>query len=170
MAVLLLVGAAGCGDAGEETAPSSIDREKVAGVYQLIEFSFDPRGSLPKVDILDRLPSADRPELVISHSDDTFQSIARDPATGWYNVVEGEYLFRNNVLRLTFKKAEDAQWLLLPRRVDFSFDEANSTLTYHANTGVSLSILRNLVSEYEKEQLPDPVIGELLVIFKLDRR
>lgn len=162
-------GALGCG--GSDTTGPSGDRSKVAGVYHLATLTFDPHGSLPKVDILDRLATADRPELVLSRTNDTFQAITRDPESGRFESVEGKYtLFGTNGLRLSFKRRDDAQLLLLPQRAEFEFDETSMTLTYHANSAVSLTQLRNLVPEFQTEQLPDPVQGELVVVFTLDRR
>jgi len=170
LAALVLCGVVlGCGGS-DATGPSG-DRSKVAGVYTLATLTFDPHGSLPKVDIMERLAPADRPELVLSRTDYTFQAVTRDPGSGRFEAVEGQYtLFGSDGLRLRFKRQDDAQKLLLPQRAEFVFDETSMTLTYHANTAVSLSRLRNLVPEFRNEQLPDPVQGELVLVFTLDRR
>lgn len=167
-ALLALGVAAGCGG-GQETTGPTVDRTVVAGVYNLATLSFDPQGSLPRTDILDRLAPADRPELVISKKDDSFQLIFRDPASGRFEVAEGNYTLLDGQVRLNFKKAEDARRLLLPERVEFNFNEAEVILSYRAYTNVSLMRLRELVPEFQNEQLPDPVYGELAVVFTLNR-
>lgn len=168
-AVLLALGVvAGCGGGRESTGPT-LDRTVVAGVYNLATLSFDPQGSLPKTDILDRLAPGDLPELVISKKNDTFQLIFRDPATSLMVVAEGNYTLLDGQVRLNFKKGEDARRLLLPERVEFNFNEAEAILSYRAYTNVSLMRLRELVPEFQNEQLPDPVYGELAVVFTLNR-
>lgn len=167
--VAICVGVLGCGG-GDVTGPSQ-DRSRVAGVYHLAALTFDPHGSLPKTDIMERLAPADRPELVLSRTDNTFQAVTRDQHTGRFVAVEGQYTILNGEgVRLRFKRLEDAQRLLLPQRAELVFDDTTMTLTYHANTAVSLTQLRNLVPEYRNEQLPDPVQGELVLVFTLDRR
>lgn len=167
-AVLACSALIGCGDV--DTTGPSVDRGEVAGVYHLAALTFDPQGSLPKTDIMSRLAPADRPELVLSRSDDTFQSITRDPDSGRIIAVEGTYTPLTGLVRLRFKKAADADRLLLPQRAEFDFDKTAMTLSYHANTAVSLARLRELVPEYRTEQLPDPVLGALVLVFTLDRR
>lgn len=158
------------GCSGGDTTGPAVDRSEVAGVYQLAALTFDPQGSLPKTDIMNRLAPADRPELVLSRKDDTFQSVTRDQESGRFVAVEGTYTPLNGLVRLRFKKAADADRLLLPQRAEFDFDKTSMTLTYHANTAVSLARLREFVPEYRSEQLPDPVLGELVLVFTLDRR
>jgi hypothetical protein len=169
IAVLLAWGAlTGCGE-GEPVGPT-VDRSAVAGVYHLAALSFDPQGSLPKTDILGRLAPADRPELSIGRTDDRFRLAFRDPGSGLPELVEGSYTLLNEQVRLSFKKSADARAILLPQRLELDFDRQTMTLSYRANTDVSLARLRELVPEFRNEQLPDPVFGELVVVFDLDRR
>jgi hypothetical protein len=147
-----------------------VDRSAVAGVYQLATLSFDPQGSLPKTDILSRLAPADQPELSISRTDNGFSLLFRDPVGGRHEVVEGTYTLLDGQVRLNFRKAADAQRTLLPKRIELQVDKAAMTLSYTTNTAVSLVRLRELVPEFRTEQLPDPVLGELAVIFTLDRK
>ncbi len=169
IAALLVWGAvSGCG--GREPAGPTIDRSAVAGIYHLTALSFDPQGSLPKTDILGRLAPADRPELAISRTDNRFRLAFRDPGTGLPELVEGTYTLLDDHIRLNFKKSADARSILLPQRLELDFDKVTMTLSYLANTDVSLARLRELVPEFRNEQLPDPVFGELTVVFTLDRR
>lgn len=157
----------GCG--GDSTGPTQ-DRSQVAGVYHLEALTFDPQGSLPKTDIMSRLAPADRPEIYLSRTDNTFQSVTRDQTSGRIVAVEGTYTVLDGQVRLNFKKTTDAERLLLPQRVELEFDTTALTLSYHANTAVSLTRLRELVPEFRTEQLPDPVLGELVLVFTLDRK
>lgn len=166
--IAMALTASGCSD-DRGTGPR-VDRSEVAGIYHLSALTFDPRGSLPEVDIIDRLEEADLPELILSRSDDTFQSITRDPSSGRFIAVDGKYTYRNRVVRLQFPRATDAERLLLPQNPDFEFNSSESTLTYRADTEASLSRLRDLVPEYLDEQLPDPVLGELYLVFRMNRR
>jgi hypothetical protein len=159
---------AACG--GKDVTGPAQDRALVAGVYHLSALSFDPQGSLPKTDIIGRLAPADRPELVLSRTEDTFQAITRDPSSGKFVEVVGTYTVLDGQVRLSFKRAEDAQRFFLPQQVDLVFDKTAMTFSYHANTAVSLVRLRELVPEFRTEQLPDPVLGELVLVFTLDRK
>jgi hypothetical protein len=166
-AVLALGMTAACGD--KEMTEPTVDRTAVAGVYDLATLTFDPHGSLPKTDILARLAPPDQPELVIARADDTFQLFFRDPSDGTMNLAEGKYTLLDGQIRLNFRSAKEAERLLLPQRVEFDFNETAMTLSYQINTHVPLARLRELVPEYRTEQLPDPVAGQLAVIFTLDR-
>src|SRR5690625_505422 len=166
---LLLLGlVAGCGS--DEPAGPTFDRSSVAGVYHLGALTFDPQGSLPRVDILDRLSPADRPDLTISYTDDTFQLVFRAPLSGLVRVAKGRYSPDGDQIELNFDHAEDAQSLLLPKRSGFDFDRGAMPLSYAATSYVSLVRLRELVPEFRTEQLPVPVLGELVVVFEYDRR
>lgn len=168
-AVLAWGAVTGCGSKGP-TGPS-VDRGEVAGVYHLAALTFDPQGSLiPKMDILARLVPADRPELVISRTDNTFQTVLRDPLTGRFEAAEGTYTPLDGQVRLSFKKAAEAQRLLLPQRAELDFDREAMTLSYHANTAISRERLLELVPEYRTEQISDPVLGQLVLVFTLDRK
>lgn len=166
--LLVLVTVAACGE--KDPAGPLVDRSAVAGVYRLVSLSFDPQGSLGKVDIITRLAPADQPELWISRSDNGFQLVFRDPESGLVKVAKGSYTLLESQVRLNFDRTDEAQRLLLPKRIEFDFDRTAMTLSYLANTQVSLHRLRELAPEFRNEQLPDPVLGELAVIFELDRK
>lgn len=158
---------AGCTEK-DPTGPVQ-DYSQVSGVYHLEALSFDPQGSLPKTDLISRLAIRDRPELYLG-KDGLFDALTRDQELGRPVLVEGTYSYKNGEVQLNFKKMADAEQFFLPQKVSFVFDKTAMTLSYHANTGVSLKRLRQVVPEFRTEQLPDPVVGELVVVFTLDRK
>lgn len=167
LALVAWVAMTGCG--GKDATGPTKDYSQVSGVYHLEALSFDPQGSLPKTDLISRLAVADRPELYLG-TDGSFDALTRDHGVGRPVLVGGRYTFINGQVQLKFKRAEDAQRFFLPQQVELNFDKTAMTLSYHANTSVSLVRLRELVPEFRTEQLPDPVLGELVLVFTLDRK
>lgn len=163
-AALMTVGVAACGDDGP-TEPV-FARAELGGSYALQAFSFDPTGSLPRVDILARLGAAQTPVLVVSPTSNLFQLQLRDPDTGFITTLSGTYRPTVEGLVLNFQSDADAGMLLLPRRAEFTFDAATRTLLFaDADASVLRTRLVELVPEFENEQLPATVIGSLELRF-----
>lgn len=167
---LAFAAVAACTSEDEGPFGPRLDREQVAGVYNLTTLTFDPRGSLPAKDVLGLLPPADRPQLVVGRTDDTFQIAFRDPVTGLIEPLAGTYELREKGIRLNFATLQDAQRLLFPQQIDLAFAEEAVTLSDERNQSVPLPRLRELVPEFAEEPLANPVPGRLMVLFTLDRR
>lgn len=157
-----LVVTAACGGDGSPTEPG-IDRDLVVGVYDITTLTFDPNGSLPQKDIAERLDPTIRPQFVVAR-DRTFQIAFIDPVSKRIETVEGEYSTLRGGIRLEFDSEQGAR-LLLPRRLDLDFSEETATLSFSGEISVPLDRLRELVPEFQDEQLPNQVRGALAVVF-----
>jgi len=158
-----------CGENAGLVGPV-IDRADVAGVYNLTTLTFDPQGSLPARDVLALLEQADRPQLVLGRTDNTFQLAFRDPTSGLIEPLTGTYDLLARGVRLNFPAPSDGQRLLLPQRVDLMFAAESITLTFEGTLSVPLPRLRELVPAFREEPLSNPVPGRLALLFTLDRR
>ncbi len=161
---IALVGAAaaagGCEDDDGSPFEPGLDPEVVAGVYDITRMTFDPNGSVPEVDIAERLDPAVRPQLVVA-LDRTFQLAYIDPTTKKIITVDGSYATLVDGLRLDFPSPEAARHVLLPQRLDLVYAGTTETLSFEGEVNADLSRLVELVPEFEQEQFPDPVRGEL---------
>lgn len=158
-----LVVATACSDDDGPFEPG-IDRDLVVGIYDITTLTFDPNGSLPEEDIAERLDPAIRPQLVIAR-DRSFQIAFIDPVTSRIETVEGEYSTLRDGIRMEFDSDEGARLLILPRRLELDFHEELGTLSFAGAVDVPLNRLRELVPEYQGEQLPNQVRGALEVVF-----
>lgn len=158
-ALVALCVASGC--SGDPSGPS---RPEIAGAYVMTALVFDPQGSLPEVDILPRLGAGNVPQLVLAPSGE-MQLIFEDPNTGLLTVTTGSYSTPSNGARIDFGSNTTYERVLLSRRMTFEYS-APGTLTFDGEaSGVNRQRLRQLVPEWEGEQLLDPVPGRLVIVF-----
>lgn len=158
-----LLAVTGCGDDGDPMEPG-ISLELVTGVYDITRLTFDPSGSLGEKDIAGRLGRAISPQLVIGR-DGRFQIAYTDPATLLIDPVHGRVQPLTGGVRLEFDSTQEAQKILLPRRLDLELDQAAGTLSFTGEVDVALTRLIAFVPEFAEEQLRDPVRGTLSVQF-----
>lgn len=156
--------AAACGDDDDGLLEPRLEREAVAGVYDISTLTFDPLGSLPVKDIATKLDPSIRPRLVVA-LDGTFQFAFIDPSTRRFVTVDGSYETLSDGILLSFGSTTDSQRLLLPQRLELTYTEAAGTLSFAGESDAFLARLIELVPEFEDEQLRDPVRGELRVTF-----
>lgn len=165
---IALVGAAvvfgGCSDERSPFAPR-LDPENVVGVYHIVHFSFDPDGSIPGVDIAERLDPAIPPQLVVA-LDLTFQFAFRDPATKRFETINGNYETLVEGVRFNFQSRQDSEKLLMPQRLDLTYSEEAGKLSFDGSVTVALDRLVEFVPEYGEEQFPNPVRGRLKIEFR----
>ncbi|HEX6939272.1 MAG TPA: hypothetical protein VF158_07655 [Longimicrobiales bacterium] len=164
---MVLVGAAavagGCSDEGSPLEPT-LEPDVVAGVYDITRMTFDPDGSIPEVDIAQRLDPTVRPQLVVA-LDLTFQLAYIDPATKKIITVDGEYETLVDGIRLKFPSRDASQQILLPPELDLVYAAEAATLAFQGGVDADLARLVALAPEYAEEQFPDPVRGELDIEF-----
>src|SRR5690606_345552 len=141
-----------------------LDPAAVAGVYDITHMTFDPDGSVPEVDIAQRLDPTIRPQLVVA-LDLTFQLAYIDPATKKITTIDGEYETLLDGLRLKFPSRQASQQILLPQRLDLTYFEVSGTLAFDGAVDADLDRLVELASEYAEEQFPNPVRGRLEIEF-----
>lgn len=143
-----------------------LDRAEVAGAYVMTELSFDPQGSLPEVDILDRV-EAQSPELRLT-TGGLAQLVFTDPSTGLLVSADGTFATTLTAVEVTFQNGEPFATFLMSQRVllDFSANERSLIFDGEPTGGIQRDRLRALVPEFEDEQLEDPVPGELRVVFE----
>lgn len=147
-----------CG--GDVAGPS---RPELAGSYELTALTFDPQGSLPGVNILDRLSEA--PRLVLAPGGEA-QLVFEDPETGLITTTNGSYSTPESAVRIDLGAENTFRSVLLSRRMTF-VDAGAMTLRFEgeAPDGVTRERLVQLVPEFADEQLLDPVPGQLVVEF-----
>lgn len=155
--VMVAIPLLSCG--GDAAGPS---RSEVAGSYQLTALTFDPQGSLPGVDALERLGASAR--LVLAPGGEA-QLVFEDPETGLITTANGTYSTPQSAVRIDFGTNTASQLVLLSRRM--TFGAAGATLRFDGASpdGVARERLVQLVPEYADEQLLDPVPGLLVVEF-----
>lgn len=162
-----LIAVAACGG-DEDVFGPGLEIEPIAGVYDVTRLTFDVSGSLGEEDILARMDDAIPPQIVVSLNG-TVQLVYMDPETGRFEAPEGTVAaLQGGGIRITFDTAEGPRRLLLPRRLDFTFDQTDGTLSFTGDVDAPLSRLIQLVPEFAEEQLRDPVRGRLDV--ELTRR
>ncbi len=160
--LLLLVG--GCGSSS--TDPDTLEFGAVAGNYALTALTFDPRGVLPEMDIRSRIEPEHQPTLTLT-AQGAAQLVFLDPNTELTRTVGGAFSASSTEVELTFAQNSDYPRFLLSRRMVFTYTVEPPTLTFQgpAPDGVSPGRLRELVPDWEEEQLLDPTPGALRVVF-----
>lgn len=159
--VVTVLTLAACGD-DDGTRPNVPDltRADVAGIYQMTELSFDPQGSLPATDLLERLDSANLPQLVIASDKDSLQMIFREPG-GLFRTPAGGYELGDDGITVTMANASEPAELLLPRTIAYLFDEGAETLRFLGPVPADTARLFALVPEWSGEPVTNPLPGTL---------
>lgn len=166
---LALAGAAvvlgGCDD--DSPLDVGLSPDDVAGVYDITEMSFDPDGSVPGVDILERIDEGDiTPRLTIYRTNDEFQLAYNTPEDPpGIGIIEGRYEIIADGVRLRFFSEQQARKLILPANLDLAYFGLDGVLSFEGSVNVDLNALVDLVPEYGEEQFPDPVRGRLVIKF-----
>jgi hypothetical protein len=154
----------GCDDSGP-TAPD-ID---VRGSYTLTELSFDPQGSLPAMNLVNRITQTTIPRLVLA-TNNRAQLVAEDPATGLITTANASFTVIDSThVRVTFDQGSTMhQSIFLSQRMTFTYDPATRSLTFDGASpdGIARARLLQAVPEWQQEQLLDPVPGTLHVAFR----
>lgn len=150
-----------CGDG--TTAPV-LDRDVVAGTYALTTLTFDPQGSLPEADIRARLGT--NVQMILAPTG-TVQIVYQDPVTNLFTTIQGTYRTTAAGIRVDFPSNAGHGSLLLPRRLDLTFNQAAGTLSFDGDApdGVDRARLQQLVPDLANEQLLNPTPGRLRVTF-----
>ncbi|HUF13215.1 MAG TPA: hypothetical protein VMN78_08955 [Longimicrobiales bacterium] len=166
--VLAMAGVlAGCGDDdGTDPDLPDLTRADVAGVYDMTRLTFDPQGSLPLVDLLDRLDPTDLPDLRISSTEDSLQLTFTDPDGGLLRIVDGSYQLRDDGILVSLEDSPDPAKLLLPRHIEYAFDENEETLAFTGAVSADTARLFVLVPEWSGEPVTSPLPGTLGVTFR----
>lgn len=142
----------------------------VRGNYTLAELSFDPQGLLPNVDLRARITTT-IPRLVLV-SDGRAQLVFQDPASGLVTTADASYaITRDGAVRIDFGGSSSLQRnMFLSQRMNFTYDEADRSLTFAGTSpdGVDRQRLLTLVPEWSPEQLFDPVPGTLRVVYRVE--
>jgi hypothetical protein len=152
---------------GDDPVEPGIPFADVAGTYTLSVLAFDPQGVLPEVDLLARIPAANRPSLSLTTAG-LSQLVFLDPTTGLTRTVNGTFSTSPTHVRLDFGSSQDYRAFALSRRMDFEQVTATGNLVFTGSSpdGASRTQLLLLVPEWQNEQLLDPVPGSLRVTFR----
>jgi hypothetical protein len=164
VAVATVLGACGDDDPVNTDDPN-LTRADVAGQYEMTALTFDPQGSLALVNLLDRLDSANLPELVVASNEDSLQLVFRDPVGGLVRTVPGSYELGDNSIEVELANATEPAKLLLPSDIEYFFDEDDETLTFTGTIQADTTRLFTLVPEYSGEPVTNPLPGTLSVTF-----
>ncbi len=166
-AVLML---AACGDDDDPSRPDEPDltRAEVAGQYEMTQLSFDPQGSLPEEDLLERLDPVNLPDLILASNEDSLQLVFRDPEGGLVRTVPGSYDRGDTTVGVELANAIEPAKLLLPRNVVYEFDGTEETLSFSGVIQADTTRLFVLVPEWSGEPVTNPLPGTLRVTFTRD--
>lgn len=160
LALLLIGGAAACDDSPSEP---NIPRDDVVGTYSITSITFDPQGSLPAVQIHTRFGTT-IPASVIVSSNGTLQFVVQNATTSQLITVNGSYRLTSTGIDVSFPSSSPFEQLLLSENMEFTFNEASSTLTFSGEVDdINRARLIALVPELADEQLLDPTPGTLSV-------
>lgn len=161
--LILLLALGGCDSRSSPTEPG-LDVELVAGLYTMTELSFNPRGSLPPVDILAVLDEV--PTLNLTPGGQA-QIILRDPVTSLITPINGTHRTTARGVRIEFPNASEFRQLLLSPTLSLTLDAEAGTLSFAGTPqgGVSRERLIALVPSLAEEQLLDPTPGVLSLEF-----
>ena len=165
--VAALLGACGDDDPSRPDEPD-LTRADVAGQYAMTLLTFDPQGSLPLVDLLARLDSANLPELIIASNEDSLQLVFRDPVGGLVRTVPGGYDLGDTGIAVDLANSTEAAKLLLRSDMNYFFDESDETLAFTGSVSADTARLFALVPEWSGEPVTSPLPGTLSVVFTRD--
>lgn len=152
-----------CGDDDPIRNDPDLTRADVAGQYEMTALTFDPQGSLPQMDLLARLDSANLPDLIVASNEDSLQLVFRDPDGGLVRIVPGAYALNDDGLVATLANSSDPARLLLPRVLGYAFTEADGTLSFTGQVSADTSRLFVIVPEWSGEPVTSPLPGTLHV-------
>ena len=161
----MMLGACGDDDPSRPDDPD-LTRADVAGQYEMTQLTFDPQGSLPVVNLLERLDSANLPELVIASNEDSLQLLFRDPVGGLARIVPGGYDLNDTSIDVALANSTDPAKLLIPRDIELFFDEDDETLMFVGAVPADTTRLFDLVPEWSGEPVTNPLPGILSVTFQ----
>jgi hypothetical protein len=154
---------AACGDS-DSTGVVSIDAR---GSYDLSTLRFDPQGSLPDTDLRTSITGT-IPKLTLATNGQA-QLVFTDPATGLITVSNATYSVTSaGIVKLDFGTANTLyRTVFLSRNMSFTYNATAKTLTFAGTSpdGVSRARLIQVATEFQNEQLLDPVPGVLTVAF-----
>lgn len=158
---------AGCGG---DSGPLAPERPDVTGTYTLTQLWFDPQGSLPDINLMERMEGP-LPKLVLVANGQA-QLVSTDPATGLVVVANATYSFTPaNRVQFTFDAGSTLHsQTFLTNAMQFTFAQPPKTLLYDQTVtgGISRDALRRLVPEWESEQLFDPVPGDITIVYQVE--
>ena len=167
MVLAMAVGACGDDDPSDPDDPD-LTRAEVAGQYEMTLLTFDPQGSLPLVNLLERLDSANLPDLVVASNEDSLQLVFRDPDGGLIRTVAGSYDLGDQGISISLANSTEPAKLLLPRTASYLYDEGAESLSFVGNISADTSRLFVLVPEWSGEPVTSPLPGVLSVTFTRD--
>lgn len=155
-----------CGDS--DPVDPNIPRAELAGSYQLTQLQFNPQGSLPAVDLKQRIDSLGKPMPSLTlHTDGTLQLFFQEPGSTHLRLVNGT--FRTTTTGAVLDLGDNAAFyrtIMLSRHMTFTRHADNSLgFAAEAPNGVQKESLFVLVPEWSGEPLVDPVPGQLNVTF-----
>ena len=164
LTAVTVVVAAACGD--DSPTEPTLTRAEVSGTYDLAVLSFDPQGSLPEVDVRERLV-LENPTLQLTSSG-VAQLSYRDPQTNLLVTANGTYTTTTESVRVDFGEGTEHRTLLLSRQMTFDFQSAGQTTLQFTSDDATVPRARlvELAPEFADEQLFDPVPGTLEVTFR----
>ena len=162
-----LLGACGDDDPSRPNEPD-LTRADVAGQYEMTALSFDPQGSLPEIDLLERLDPVNLPDLILASNEDSLQLVFRDPDGGLVRTVPGGYDLGDTTIDVDLVNAIEPAKLLLPREVRYVFDGEAETLSFSGAIQADTARLFVLVPEWSGEPVTNPLPGTLSVTFTRD--
>lgn len=163
----LFVGACGDDDSSGPDEPD-LTRADVAGQYEMTQLAFDPQGSLPEVDLLERLDPVNLPDLILASNEDSLQLVFRDPDGGLVRTVPGGYDLGDTSVDVELVNAAEPAKLLLPSSVRYQFDADAETLSFTGAIQADTTRLFVLVPEWSGEPVTNPLPGTLKVTFTRD--
>ena len=167
VAAAAVLGACGDDDPSGTDDPD-LTRADVAGQYEMTRLTFDPQGSLPLVDLLERLDESNLPELVVASNEDSLQLLFRDPVGGLARIVPGGYDLNDESIDVELANSTDPAKLLIPSDIEFVFDEdeGEATLSFVGAVSADTTRLFDLVPEWSGEPVTNPLPGTLSITFE----
>jgi hypothetical protein len=166
VAMAAVLGACGDDDPSGPDEPD-LTREDVAGEYTLVTLSFDPSGSLPAANLLDRIDFAEVPSLIVAANEDSLQLVFRVNGE-LLRIVPGGYDLRDDGITAELQNALVPAEILMPRTLLYDYNELQGTLRFSGAMSADTTRLFELVPEWSGEPVTDPLPGVLTVVFDRD--